>query len=85
MSDWNGLGVHMGNLSRLSHAKTRSISPENFAGEKGRGGMATGIVAIPNRYMHSAVETISLDDLEAAADLLAEFMNALREEDDFTP
>ena len=50
-----------------------------------RAGVAAGLVAIPNRYMHSAVETISLDDLDAAADLLAEFMNALREEDDFTP
>jgi hypothetical protein len=31
----------MGTLSRLSDAQTRSISPENFTGEKGRGGMAT--------------------------------------------
>jgi hypothetical protein len=31
----------LGNLSRLSRAKTRSISPENFTGEKGKGGMAT--------------------------------------------
>ncbi len=38
---FNGLGMHMGNLSRLSTAKTRSISPENFSGEKGNGGMAT--------------------------------------------
>ncbi len=38
---FNGLGLHLGNLSRLSAAKTRSISPENFTGEKGRGGMAT--------------------------------------------
>ena len=30
----------LGNLSRLSAAQTRSISPENFTGEKGRGGMA---------------------------------------------
>ena len=37
---FNGLGMHMGNLSRLSNAKTRSISPENFTGEKGTGGMA---------------------------------------------
>src|SRR5439155_18843836 len=35
------LGMHLGNLSRLSTAKSRSISPENFTGEKGRGGMAT--------------------------------------------
>jgi hypothetical protein len=34
-------GGHMGNLSRLSRARTRSISPENFTGEKGRGAMAT--------------------------------------------
>ena len=31
----------MGGLSRLSKARTRSISPENFTGEKGKGGMAT--------------------------------------------
>ncbi|MCC6396657.1 MAG: DUF2961 domain-containing protein [Bacteroidetes bacterium] len=38
---FNGLGMHMGNLSRLSRAKSRSISAENFTGEKGKGGMAT--------------------------------------------
>lgn len=38
---FNGLGMHLGNLARLSRARTRSISPENFTGEKGRGGMAT--------------------------------------------
>ena len=41
MSQFNGLGLHLGNISRLSTAKTRSISPENFTGEKGKGGMAT--------------------------------------------
>ncbi len=41
MSQFDGLGLHLGNLSRLSRAKTRSISPENFRGEKGKGGMAT--------------------------------------------
>ena len=38
---FNGLHMNLGNLSRLSHAQTRSISPENFTGEKGKGGMAT--------------------------------------------
>ncbi|MCX8036028.1 MAG: DUF2961 domain-containing protein [Candidatus Sumerlaeia bacterium] len=33
--------MNMGNLSLLSNAQTRSISPENFTGEKGKGGMAT--------------------------------------------
>ncbi len=38
---FNGLGLHLGNLSLLSNAQTRSISPENFTGAKGAGGMAT--------------------------------------------
>lgn len=38
---FSGLDLNMGNLYRLSPAKTRSISPENFSGEKGKGGMAT--------------------------------------------
>ena len=37
---FKGLGMSLGNLSRLSHAKTRSISPENFSGEKGKAGMS---------------------------------------------
>lgn len=38
---FNGIDNNMGNIYRLSDAKTRSISPENFTGEKGKGGMAT--------------------------------------------
>ena len=38
---FNGLGLHLGNLSLLSKAQSRSISPENFTGEKGKAGMAT--------------------------------------------
>ena len=38
---FDGLHLSMGNLFRLSAAETRSISPENLTGEKGRGGMAT--------------------------------------------
>jgi hypothetical protein len=39
-SNYNGLNLSLGNLSRLSRAKSRSISPENFTGEKGKGGMS---------------------------------------------
>jgi len=49
------------------------------------GGVATGLVAIPNRYMHSAVETISLDDIHHVAELLAQFALALTSDCDFTP
>jgi hypothetical protein len=38
---FDGLHVHLGNVSRLSNAVTRSISAENFNGEPGKGGMAT--------------------------------------------
>lgn len=41
MTPFNGLNMHLGNLSWLSNAETRSISAENFTGEKGKGGMAT--------------------------------------------
>ena len=40
-SGFNGLDVNLGNLYRLSTAKTRSISPENPTGDPGKGGMAT--------------------------------------------
>ena len=38
---FDGLNMSLGNLSLLSRAQSRSISPENFDGAKGAGGMAT--------------------------------------------
>jgi hypothetical protein len=37
---FDGIQNNLGNLFLLSDAKSRSISPENFSGEKGKGGMA---------------------------------------------
>jgi hypothetical protein len=37
---FDGLSLNLGNLCRLSPAQSRSISAENFTGEKGKGGMA---------------------------------------------
>ena len=50
-----------------------------------RGGVATGLVAIPNRYMHSAVEVISLDDIANAAILLADFACSINAASEFIP
>ncbi len=50
-----------------------------------RAGVATGLVSIPNRYMHSPVEMIALDDLDRAADLLAGFCESLGPDDEFVP
>lgn len=41
MHTFNGLDMGLGSLTRISNAKTRSISAENMSGEKGKGGMAT--------------------------------------------
>ena len=38
--NFSGIGMSLGNLQKLSKAETRSISPENYTGEKGKGGMA---------------------------------------------
>ncbi|HXF60330.1 MAG TPA: glycoside hydrolase family 172 protein [Caldilineaceae bacterium] len=49
---FNGLGMGMGTLARLSNAETRSTSAENFSGAKGQGGMATeGTGAVAGREL----------------------------------
>lgn len=50
-----------------------------------RAGVAAGLIGIPNRYMHTPVEMVSLDDLDHAADLLAAFAVNLHPDEDFTP
>ncbi len=63
----------------------RAAPNDSNALQTNRAGVASGLVAIPNRYMHSAVETISLTDLDHAADLLAGFLSGLQGDEDFTP
>ena len=50
-----------------------------------RGGMATGLLSVPLRYMHTPNELLSLDDLENTARLLAAFCANLKKDEDFTP
>src|SRR5262245_2047027 len=50
-----------------------------------RDGVATGLIGIPNRYMHSPVEVISLEDLDRAAQLLAEFCAGVSAAMEWTP
>lgn len=48
-------------------------------------GVATGLVSVPNRYMHSPNEMVDLGDLERAAALLAAFARRVTPGTDFTP
>jgi endoglucanase len=50
-----------------------------------RSGVATALISIPNRYMHSPVEVVELDDLENAAKLIAAFILKLDGNIDFIP
>jgi len=50
-----------------------------------RGGVATAVISIPNRYMHSPNEMIALSDVEYAARLIAAFVRSLTPETSFIP
>ncbi|MDB4879628.1 MAG: endoglucanase [Gemmatimonadetes bacterium] len=59
------------------HAVGRDTSTNADAIHIAREGIATGLVSIPNRYMHSPNEMVSLDDVDAAATLIAEFCRSV--------
>jgi putative aminopeptidase FrvX len=50
-----------------------------------RGGVATGLLSVPLRYMHTPSETLSLDDVEATIDLVCAYCRRITPETDFTP
>ena len=80
----------------VSAAKSKELQIQMAASGRGTGtdanaiqisraGVAAGLVSVPNRYMHSAVEMISLDDIDRCADLLAAFALGIEADADFTP
>jgi endoglucanase len=50
-----------------------------------RGGVATALVKIPLRYMHTPVETVSLSDLEGAARLIVAALGRITSKEEFIP
>ena len=50
-----------------------------------RAGVATGLVSVPNRYMHGPTEMCSLDDVADTATLLAQFAMSVSSKVDFRP
>jgi putative aminopeptidase FrvX len=66
-------------------ASGRGTGTDANAIQLARGGVAAGLISVPNRYMHSAVEMISLTDIDQCAELLAEFALGIEADADFTP
>jgi putative aminopeptidase FrvX len=66
-------------------ANARATHTDADAIHLSRDGVATGVVSVPNRYMHSPNEMVSLSDLEATARLLAAFVTSLDDGADFVP
>jgi endoglucanase len=50
-----------------------------------RSGVATAVVSVPNRYMHSPNEVVSTEDIDATIRLLTAFCRGLGEDDTFIP
>ncbi|MEZ6139878.1 MAG: M42 family metallopeptidase [Zavarzinella sp.] len=63
----------------------RATGTDANAIQLSRGGVATGLIGIPNRYMHSPVEMVHTDDLINAAILLAEFAASVDETTNWIP
>lgn len=66
------------------HAAGRFTSTDADAMHLARNGVATALVSIPNRYMHSPNEMVSLEDLDRAAELIAETCRRVSAQTDFT-
>jgi len=63
----------------------RGASNDANAIQLNRSGVATGLMAVPNRYMHSGVEVVSLPDLETGAITLAHYLSHATPADVLTP
>ena len=71
-------------IAHAVHAVGRDTSTNADAIHIAREGVATGLVSIPNRYMHSPNEMVALVDVDNAATLIAEFCRTITRETDFT-
>ena len=78
LADANGIDYQLAAIGRAAPNDSNALQISGA-------GVATGLVAVPNRYMHSAVETISLSDIEAIARLLTLFAQNLTPQCDFIP
>ena len=67
------------------HAAPRGTGTDANAMQLSRGGVATGLIGVPNRYMHSPVEMISLKDAENCAKLIADWLVTVKPSGKYIP
>jgi putative aminopeptidase FrvX len=72
-----------GDIAYSLEADSRSTSTDADAIQFTRAGIATGLVSVPNRYMHSPNEMVDLEDLENCARLIAAYVIGLGKDADF--
>jgi putative aminopeptidase FrvX len=77
-ADAEGIPYSIEAASRDTHTDAEAI----FNAHRG---VATALVSVPNRYMHSPNEMVALDDLDRTARLLAAFTRRLAADTDFLP
>jgi putative aminopeptidase FrvX len=79
-------------LEQIAKAKKIPLQHEAMSATSGtdtdaifwtRGGIASALISLPNRYMHSPVELVSLKDLEKIPELLAGFAASLKKGEEF--
>jgi endoglucanase len=71
-------------IAHSVQVSARATGTDADAIHSSRGGVPTGLVSIPLRYMHSPVEMVQLSDIEACARLIAAFARSLSAETTFT-
>ncbi len=71
-------------IEHTLEASGRSTGTDADAIQMSRAGIATGLVSIPLRYMHSTVEMVQLSDVEAVIELLVAVAGRLDGDSDFT-
>ena len=79
-------------VEAVAKAKKISLQHEAMSSTSGtdtdvifwtRGGIASALISLPNRYMHSPVEVVSLKDLEQIPQLLAAFALSVKKGEKF--
>ena len=82
----------MSRLERVAQKQGIPLQHEAMSGHTGtdtdvifwtRGGIASALISLPDRYMHSPVEVVSLADLEKIPQLMAAFAASLEADQEF--